>query len=45
MLYINMAYTYYMVCVLIEQQVAARPPKKLKRHILPLTDTDCQSGS
>ena len=33
MLYINMVYTYYMVCVtcvLIEQLVPARPPKKLK---------------
>ena len=31
MLYINMVYTYYMVCVtcvLIEQLVPARPPKK-----------------
>ena len=35
MLYINMVYTYYMVCVtyvLIEQLVPARPPKKLKRR-------------
>ena len=45
MLYINMVYTYYMVCVLIEQLVAARPPKKLKRHTLPLTDSDFHSGS
>ena len=33
MLYINMVYTYYMVCVtclLIEQLVPALPPKKLK---------------
>ena len=35
MLYINMVYTYYIVCVtcmLIEQLVPARPPKKLKRR-------------
>ena len=33
MLYMNMAYTYHMLCVtcvLIEQLVPARPPKKLK---------------
>ena len=33
MLYINMVYTYYVVCVtcvLIEPLVPARPPKKLK---------------
>ena len=42
MLYINMVYTYYILCVtcvLIEQLVPARPPKKLKwRHTdrLPL---------
>ena len=42
MLYINMVYTYYMVCVtcvLIEQLVPARPPKKLKRrHTSPNGD-------
>ena len=36
MLYINMVYTYFMVCVtcvLIDQLVPGRPPKKLKwRH-------------
>ena len=35
MLYINMVYTYYMVCVtcvLIKQLVPARPPKELKRR-------------
>ena len=39
MLYINMVYTYYIVCVtcvLIEQLVPARPPKQLKRpHTSP----------
>ena len=42
MLYINMVYTYYMVCVtcvLIEQLMPARPPKKLKRrHTSPNGD-------
>ena len=42
MLYINMVYTYYMVCVtcvLIEQLVPAQPPKKLKRrHTSPNGD-------
>ena len=43
MLYINIVYTYYMVCVtcmLIEQLVPARPPKKLKKDILHITTTD-----
>ena len=42
MLYINMVYTYYMVCVTcvpFEQLVPARPLKKLKRrHTSPNGD-------
>ena len=42
MLYINMVYTYYMVCVtcvLIEQLVPVQHPKKLKRrHTSPNGD-------
>ena len=44
-----MVYTYYMVCVtcvLIEQLVPARPPKKLKGDGLPLVVLrGCLAGS
>ena len=42
MLYINMVYTYYMVCVTyvqIKKLVPARPPKSLNEDRLPLIDT------